>query len=118
MVDLPEEGAYGFIGRDYDILRLERAFRRNHVGLLKGMGGVGKTELVCGFARWLDETQGRTGGIFFTSFEQGAGLSHVVNQIGRVLWDDKFLPVDARTATGSGAGISANSPLSADLGQL
>jgi tetratricopeptide (TPR) repeat protein len=90
MVDLPEEGAYGFIGRDYDILRLERAFRRNHVGLLKGMGGVGKTELVCGFARWLDETQGRTGGIFFTSFEQGAGLSQVVNQIGRVLWNDSF----------------------------
>ena len=90
MVDLPEEGAYGFIGRDYDILRLERAFRKNHVGLLKGMGGVGKTELVCGFARWLDETQGRTGGIFFTSFERGAGLSHVVNQIGRVLGSDKF----------------------------
>ena len=90
MVDLPEEGAYGFIGRDYDSLRLERAFRKNHVGLLKGMGGVGKTELVCGFARWLDETQGRTGGIFFTSFEHGAGLSHVVNQIGRALWDDSF----------------------------
>jgi tetratricopeptide (TPR) repeat protein len=90
MVDLPEEGAYGFIGRDYDILRLERAFRKNHVGLLKGMGGVGKTELVCGFARWLDETQGRTGGIFLTSFEHGAGLSQVVNQIGRALGGDKF----------------------------
>jgi hypothetical protein len=90
MVDLPEEGAYGFIGRDYDSLRLERAFRKNHVGLLKGMGGVGKTELVCGFARWLDETQGRTGGIFFTSFERWAGLSQVVNQIGRTLWDDSF----------------------------
>jgi hypothetical protein len=90
MVDLPQEGAYGFIGRDYDSLRLERAFRKNYVGLLKGMGGVGKTELVCGFARWLDETQGRTGGIFFTSFERGAGLSHVVNQIGRVLGSDKF----------------------------
>jgi hypothetical protein len=90
MVDLPEEGAYGFIGRDYDILRLERAFRNNHVGLLKGMGGVGKTELSLGFARWLDETQGRTGGIFFTSFEHGAGLSQVVNQIGRALGGDKF----------------------------
>lgn len=54
------------------------------------MGGVGKTELVCGFARWLDETQGRTGGIFFTSFEHGAELSQVVNQIGWALWDDKF----------------------------
>ncbi|HEY9692001.1 MAG TPA: CHAT domain-containing protein [Oculatellaceae cyanobacterium] len=89
-VDLPEAGAYGFIGRDYDILRLERAFRQNHVVLLKGMGGVGKTELVCGFARWQQETQGRTGGIFFTSFEQGAGLSNVVNQIGRALGGDRF----------------------------
>ena len=99
-LDLPEEGAYGFIGRDYDILRLERAFRKNHVGLLKGMGGVGKTELVCGFARWLDETQGRTGGIFFTSFEHGAGLIQVVNQIGRALWDDSFsqlMPEQQRT---------------------
>jgi tetratricopeptide (TPR) repeat protein len=100
MVDLPEEGAYGFIGRDYDILRLERAFRKNHVGLLKGMGGVGKTELSLGFARWLDETQGRTGGIFFTSFERGAGLSYVVNQIGRALWDESFsqlMPEQQRT---------------------
>ncbi|HBE32391.1 MAG TPA: hypothetical protein DD990_13940, partial [Cyanobacteria bacterium UBA11368] len=90
LVDLPEVSAYGFIGRDYDILRLERAFRQNYVVLLQGMGGVGKTELVGGFARWLDDTQGRTGGIFFTSFERGAGLSQVVNQIGRSLGGEKF----------------------------
>ena len=84
-VDLPEVSAYGFIGRDYDILCLERAFRQNHVVLLQGMGGVGKTELAGGFARWLRDTQGRTGGVFFTSFERGAGLSQVVNQIGRAL---------------------------------
>jgi tetratricopeptide (TPR) repeat protein len=97
--NLPEESGYGFIGRDYDILRLERAFRQNHVVLLKGMGGVGKTELAGGFARWLDQTQGRTGGIFFTSFERGAGLSQVVNQIGRTIWGDDFskdLPEDQR----------------------
>ncbi|MGB6296540.1 MAG: CHAT domain-containing protein, partial [Rivularia sp. (in: cyanobacteria)] len=34
----PDEGAYGFIGRDYDILRLERAFRQNNIVLMKGMG--------------------------------------------------------------------------------
>ncbi|MFB2975175.1 tetratricopeptide repeat protein [Microseira sp. BLCC-F43] len=71
-------------------MRLERAFRQNYVVLLQGMGGVGKTELVGGFARWLDDTQGRTGGIFFTSFERGAGLSQVVNQIGRSLGGEKF----------------------------
>ncbi|MGV0108028.1 hypothetical protein NSTCB13_06939 [Nostoc sp. DSM 114160] len=89
-VGLPDESAYGFIGRDYEILRLERAFRQNHVVLVQGMGGVGKTELVAGFARWLDDTQGRTGGIFFTSFEQGAGLSQVINQIGRALGGERF----------------------------
>ncbi|ACC79257.1 tetratricopeptide repeat protein [Nostoc punctiforme] len=89
-VGLPDESAYGFIGRDYEILRLERAFRQNHVVLVQGMGGVGKTELVAGFARWLDDTQGRTSGMFFTSFEQGAGLSQVINQIGRALGGERF----------------------------
>jgi hypothetical protein len=89
-VDLPDVSGYGFIGRDYDILCLERAFRQNHVVLLQGMGGVGKTELAGGFARWLGDTQGRTGGVFFTSFERGAGLSQVVNQIGRALGGEKF----------------------------
>ncbi|MEO0406731.1 MAG: tetratricopeptide repeat protein [Cyanobacteria bacterium P01_A01_bin.135] len=89
-VDLPEAGTYGFVGRDYDILRLERAFRQNSVALLKGMGGVGKTQLAIGFARWLADTQGRTGGTFFTSFEGGATLSNVVNQIGRALGGDRF----------------------------
>jgi tetratricopeptide (TPR) repeat protein len=88
-VGLPDESAYGFIGRDYEILRLERAFRQNHVVLVQGMGGVGKTELAAGFARWLDDTQGREH-IFFTSFEQGAGLSQVINQIGRALGGERF----------------------------
>jgi tetratricopeptide (TPR) repeat protein len=90
LVGFPEEGAYGFVGRDYDILRLERAFRQNNIVLLQGMAGVGKTELACGFARWLEETQGRTGKMFFMSFEQGATLSNVVNQVGREVWGEKF----------------------------
>jgi hypothetical protein len=90
LVGFPQEGRYGFIGRDYDILRLERAFRQNNIVLLQGMAGVGKTELACGFARWLEETQGRTGKMFFMSFEQGATLSNVVNQVGREVWGDKF----------------------------
>ena len=94
-VDLPNVSGYGFIGRDYDILGLERAFRKNHVVLLQGMGGVGKTELAGGFARWLGDTQGRKGGVFFTSFEGGAGLSQVINQIGRAKWGEEFKPETA-----------------------
>ncbi len=87
--ELPEAGTYGFIGRDYEILRLERAFRQNQVVLLKGMGGVGKTELAGGFARWLQETQGRERS-FFTSFETGNGLSNVINNIGRRMGGEQF----------------------------
>jgi tetratricopeptide (TPR) repeat protein len=89
LVGFPETGRYGFIGRDYDILRLERAFCQNNVVLLQGMGGVGKTELTAGFARWLEETQGRSH-LFFTSFEHGASLNRVVNEVGRTVWGDKF----------------------------
>ncbi|WP_293336873.1 tetratricopeptide repeat protein [Microcoleus sp. CAWBG58] len=94
-VDLPEVSGYGFIGRDYDILCLERAFRQNRIVLLQGMGGVGKTELAGGFARWLGDTQGRKGGVFFTSFERGAGLSQVINQIGKAKWGEKFASATA-----------------------
>ena len=90
LVGFPDEGAYGFIGRDYDILRLERAFRQNNIVLMKGMGGVGKTELSCGFARWLEETQGRAGKIFFVSFEHGATLINVISQVGREIFKDKL----------------------------
>ena len=95
LVGFPKEGAYGFVGRDYDILRLERGFRQNNIVLLQGMAGVGKTELACGFARWLEETEGRTGKMYFTSFEQGATLSNVVNQVGREVWGDKFAQYSA-----------------------
>lgn len=90
VANLPEAGTYGFVGRSAEILVLERAFRQNNVVLLKGMGGVGKTQLALGFGRWLAETQGRDGGIFFTSFEQGATLSNVVNNIGRQLGGERF----------------------------
>jgi tetratricopeptide (TPR) repeat protein len=83
-IDLPQTGAYGFIGRDSDILRLERAFRQNNIVLLEGISGVGKTELTKGFARWLRDTKGRDN-IFFTSFEQGATLNSVISQVGQGL---------------------------------
>jgi CHAT domain len=34
LIDFPEEGQFGFIGRDYDILRLERAFREGNFVLI------------------------------------------------------------------------------------
>jgi hypothetical protein len=96
-LDIPNTGTYGFIGRDYEILRLERAFRQNNIVLLQGIGGVGKTELTIGFSHWLTDTKGR-GNIFFTSFEKGATLNTVINQVGRGLYGDEFTEVEDQKA--------------------
>ena len=89
LIDFPDEGQFGFIGRDYDTLRLERAFRERNFVLLRGLAGVGKTELACGFGRWFVQTKG-VQAAYFASFEQGRGISHVIYQVGRSVWDDKF----------------------------
>jgi tetratricopeptide (TPR) repeat protein len=77
------EGRFGFIGRDNDILRIERELRDNNRPwvLLSGIGGVGKTELAYGFARWYVETGGCDGGVFETSFKVKADFGQIVGSI-------------------------------------
>ncbi|MGD2248504.1 MAG: tetratricopeptide repeat protein [Candidatus Methanofastidiosia archaeon] len=74
------EGQFGFIGRDYDILRIERALYHDECPwvLVSGIGGTGKTALAYGFARWYAETGGCPGGVFVTSFTEKAGFGQVV----------------------------------------
>ncbi len=77
------EGRFGFIGRDYDMLRIERALRDDQSPwvLLSGMGGIGKTELAFGFARWHAETGGCPGGVFAASFKEKADFGQVIGSI-------------------------------------
>ena len=84
-VDLPPEGRYGLVGREGEIDSLREAFRSNSVIVLVGPAGVGKTELACGLGRKLAETGDRPGGILYTSFEYGAGLTRVLHEIGTTL---------------------------------
>jgi len=76
-------GRFGFIGRDYDLLRIERALREDDHpwALLAGMGGIGKTELARGFARWYAGTGGCPGGVFATSFKEKAGFGQVIGSV-------------------------------------
>jgi tetratricopeptide (TPR) repeat protein len=83
-VNCPEKPAYGFIGRDDITLELERAFRQETVVLLKGMAGVGKTEMAIGFGRWWAETNALQGPIFFSKFEQYNPLAQVIDRIGNI----------------------------------
>ena len=79
---LPRGGPYGLIGRRGEVLELERRFAGSNVVLLTGDVGVGKSELALGFASWMQKTGGRPGGVFFTSFDAGAGLDKVLHETG------------------------------------
>ena len=81
-MDLPPQGKYGLIGREEEIVGIQQAFRTSSTVLLMGPPGVGKTELACEFARQDAEKGNAEGGIFFTHFEYGAGLSRLLHEIG------------------------------------
>ncbi|MDA0263477.1 MAG: tetratricopeptide repeat protein [Chloroflexi bacterium] len=83
--DLPRGGPYGLIGRHGEILDLERKFRQDPVVLLSGNVGSGKSELALGLASWLRNTGARPGGVFYATFEVGAGLERVLHEIGTAL---------------------------------
>ena len=78
----PPFPALGLIGRDGPMLRLERAFLRETLVLLRGMAGIGKTSTATGFARWLAETGGLEGQAFYFSFEHHLTLAGVCDRIG------------------------------------
>ena len=82
--DLPQGGPYGLVGRRQELGLLERMLQQNPVVLLTGDTGVGKTELALGLANWTQKTGAgeKTGGVFYTTFEVGAGLERVVHEIG------------------------------------
>ena len=79
---LPQGGPYGLVGRKSELRDLERLFQRGPVVLLSGPTGVGKTELALGLARWLSRTGSRPGGVFYTTFEVGAGVERIVHEVG------------------------------------
>lgn len=84
---LPEEarvdGDYGFIGRGRDIQRLECAMlRQPQAGILiHGQAGVGKTSLAKGFLRWLSQTGGLQGDVFWFNFQEIHSAEYVINQL-------------------------------------
>ena len=79
---LPQGGPYGLVGRRAELRQLERTFQSQPLVLMKANAGSGKSELALGLARWLQKTGARPGGVFYTTFNIGAGLERVVHEIG------------------------------------
>ena len=87
---LEHREAYGFIGRDGPILEMERALRRDTPCILvQGLGGVGKTTLARGFLRWLDETGGLDGALWF-DFRDIRTAEYVLNRTGETFYGENF----------------------------
>ncbi|HEU4760511.1 MAG TPA: CHAT domain-containing protein, partial [Dehalococcoidia bacterium] len=64
--------AYGFHGRDVDILEIEsRLLSRNNLLLVQGMGGAGKTTLLRHLAAWW-QTTGFVDRVFYFGYDQKA----------------------------------------------
>ncbi len=82
--------AYGFVGRDKSILQMERALHRQTPAILvQGLGGVGKTTLAHGFLRWLDDTGGLDGALWF-DFRDIRTAEYVINQTGQMFYGKNF----------------------------
>jgi tetratricopeptide (TPR) repeat protein len=93
----PEEtkSPFGFVGRDRELLQLERAMQRNPPGILfHGLGGIGKTTLVWGFLRWLADTGGLTHEPFWFTFSQIQSAEYVLNRIGERFGGEEFATLD------------------------
>jgi len=93
---------YGCIGRDSDMVQLERALGKSTpVLLIHGMGGIGKTTLAIGFLEWLAKTGGLENAPFWFSFQEIISAEYVINRMGEKLFDTQFkkfnvLPMDKK----------------------
>jgi tetratricopeptide (TPR) repeat protein len=85
----PGAPEHGFHGRAFELLKMERAFRRSPALVLTGMGGMGKTALAREAAAWWLRT-GRFADAVYCSFEQKAGAERVVQLIGGALEGPDF----------------------------
>ena len=88
---------YGFVGRDVDILELERGLldrdaqeRQRNICLVQGMGGAGKSTLLRHLMEWW-QTTGLVEQVVYCGYDERAWtLEQLLDEIGRALYADNF----------------------------
>lgn len=78
-----ETPTYGFVGRDLEILKIERALLRRNILLVQGMGGTGKTTLLNYLREWWQTTQFVKEVFYFSYDEKAYTLEQIVFAIGQ-----------------------------------
>ena len=78
---------YGFVGRDLEILKIEKALLRHNVLLLRGMGGTGKTTLLNYLREWWQRTNFAVDVFYFGYDEKAWTLEQILFDIGKQVYD-------------------------------
>ncbi len=87
----PPDPQYGFVGRDIDILQIEkRLLTKRNILLVRGMGGAGKTTLLRHLAAWW-HTTGFIQRVFYFGYDEKAWtLQQIMTNIAQNLYGPKF----------------------------
>src|SRR6266702_4567088 len=101
----PPEPQYGFVGRDIDILQIEkRLLTKRNILLVRGMGGAGKTTLLRHLAAWW-HTTGFVQRVFYFGYDEKAWtLQQIMTSIAQQLYGPKYytdfqpLPLESQQA--------------------
>src|SRR6266567_4128446 len=96
---MPAEPRYGFSGRAYELLQIERYLLHGQLVVMHGFGGVGKTALVRETADWLTRTR-MYGAAIFVSFEHGGDAATLLSALGTFLgvYDGHYNPNETKAA--------------------
>jgi tetratricopeptide (TPR) repeat protein len=78
---------YGFIGRDLEILKIEKALLKHNILLIRGMGGTGKTTLLNYLREWWQRTHYAEQSFYFGYDEKAWTLEQIVFEIGKQVYD-------------------------------
>ncbi len=79
---------YGFVGRDLEILKIEKSLLRRNVLLLRGMGGTGKTTLLSYLREWWQTTQFAKDVFYFGYDERAYTLEQIIQNVGQRVYDE------------------------------
>ncbi|MGK7874741.1 MAG: tetratricopeptide repeat protein [Xenococcaceae cyanobacterium] len=81
---------YGFVGRDLEILKIEKALLRHNILLLRGMGGTGKTTLLNYLREWWQTTHFAQKVFYFGYDSKAWTLQQIVFEIGKQVYEKKY----------------------------
>ncbi len=87
----PPDPQYGFVGRDIDILQIEkRLLAKRNILLVRGMGGAGKTTLLRHLAAWW-HTTGFVQRVFYFGYDEKTWtLQQIMTSIAQDLYGPKY----------------------------